>query len=129
MDTKVLLPVPGEAVAESLPAKPIRRRRFSQTFKQQVIREVLAGQESVSIIARRYDLNANLVFKWKRNYTRKQDDDEVTTGLLPIHVVNSSDQDGEPSGRIDIALRAGRTVSVCGEVSTPVLKAVLEALR
>ena len=47
------------------PAKP-RRRHYSENVKQQVEAEVLASHDSLSAIARHHDLNANLLFKWKR---------------------------------------------------------------
>ncbi|MGU4701377.1 transposase [Burkholderia cepacia] len=36
-------------------------RTYAQAFRQQVIRETLAPGMSVSIVARRHDINANVV--------------------------------------------------------------------
>lgn len=38
--------------------------------KRQIVEEVLRGSESVAVIARRHEVNANLVFSWKRQYER-----------------------------------------------------------
>jgi len=43
-------------------------RTYSQEFKQQVIRETLEPGMSVSIVARRHDINANVVFGWRKQY-------------------------------------------------------------
>ncbi len=45
-----------------------RRRRWSVEFKRQVVAEASAPGVSVAAVARRYDLNANLVFNWRRRY-------------------------------------------------------------
>lgn len=43
-------------------------RTYAQEFKQQVIRETLEPGMSVSIVARRHDINANVVFAWRKHY-------------------------------------------------------------
>ncbi|MGF6637158.1 IS66-like element accessory protein TnpA [Paraburkholderia sp. MM6662-R1] len=43
-------------------------RTYAQAFKQQVIRETLEPGMSVSIVARRHDINANVVFAWRKQY-------------------------------------------------------------
>lgn len=43
-------------------------RTYAQEFKQQVIRETLEPGMSVSIVARRHDINANVVFAWRKQY-------------------------------------------------------------
>ena len=44
------------------------RRRWNVEFKRQVVAEASAPGVSVAAVARRYDLNANLVFNWRRRY-------------------------------------------------------------
>ena len=69
---------------DNVPARP-QRRRHSPAFKQRVIAEALAGKESVSVIARRHDINANLLFKWKRLHLAKRTGSvEQTNPLVPI---------------------------------------------
>ncbi|MGK8198744.1 transposase [Burkholderia cepacia] len=43
-------------------------RTYAQTFRQQVIRETLAPCMSVSIVARRHDINANVASGWCKQY-------------------------------------------------------------
>jgi transposase len=43
------------------------RRRWTAEQKRQIVEETRAPGASVSVVARRYDINANLLFKWKRH--------------------------------------------------------------
>jgi hypothetical protein len=42
------------------------RRRWTAEEKRQIVEETTVPGSSVSVVARRYDINANLLFKWKR---------------------------------------------------------------
>ena len=44
----------------------VKRRRWSLEARQRIIAEALAPGASVAAVARRHDLNANLIFKWLR---------------------------------------------------------------
>jgi transposase len=43
-----------------------RRRSWSLTEKRRMVEESLEPGASVSVVARRYDVNANLLFSWRR---------------------------------------------------------------
>ncbi|WP_423364814.1 transposase [Burkholderia sp. LMG 21824] len=43
-------------------------RTYAREFKQQVIRETLEPGISVSVVARRHDINANVIFGWRKQY-------------------------------------------------------------
>jgi transposase len=43
-------------------------RVYPLAFKQQVVKETLEPGASVSIVARRHDMNANVVFEWRKQY-------------------------------------------------------------
>ena len=45
---------------------PKRRRRYSAEFKAQVVRACDEPGQSVAGVARQYDLNANLLHKWRK---------------------------------------------------------------
>ncbi len=49
-----------------VPQKYPNRRRFSNAFKMQVVREVQAGELSISQISRKHDVNNNQIFRWLR---------------------------------------------------------------
>jgi transposase len=42
------------------------RRRWTAEEKRQIVEETTMPGSSVSVVARRHDINANLLFKWKR---------------------------------------------------------------
>ncbi|WP_010529239.1 transposase [Lentibacillus jeotgali] len=45
----------------------MRRTRYSEEFKMQAVKEAM-DTEKPSVVARRYDLNANMVGRWVREY-------------------------------------------------------------
>jgi transposase len=68
-----------------------RRANFPLDFKRQVVEATLQPGASVSLIARKHDVNANLVFRWRHQYQ------EGAFGLvnqsatfLPVQVIEAS---------------------------------------
>jgi hypothetical protein len=49
-----------------------RRRRWSDEDKARIVAECEAPGSSVSLVARRRDLNANLLFSWRRQLRERQ---------------------------------------------------------
>ena len=47
-------------------ARRPKRRHWTEAFKRQIVAETLEPGASVSIVARRHDVNANQLFKWRR---------------------------------------------------------------
>ena len=43
-----------------------RRRSWPLEERQRIVAETLVARVSVSVVARRHDVNANQVFKWRR---------------------------------------------------------------
>jgi transposase len=112
-----------------------RRRRYTLAFKRQVVDEALAGGESVSVVARRHDLNTNLLFNWRRRYQNG-----TLSGvageppvLLPIRVKAASVAEALPQrtdgvAELELVLVSGHRVRVRGGVDPAVLRAALEVL-
>ena len=50
-----------DAIARNTAKQRKTRRQFSPEFKHRVIQKSLESNVSVSVVARRYDLNANLL--------------------------------------------------------------------
>lgn len=70
-------------------------RVYSLEFKQQVVQETLEPGTSVSVVARRHDMNANVVFEWKRLYWEGklkllgvEGAPTSSTELLPVNVID-----------------------------------------
>ncbi len=112
-----------------------RRRRHSLSFKRQAVEETLAGGESVSVVARRHDLNANLLFTWRRRYQQGTltGAAEKPAALLPIRVTAAPVDQTVPKradagAELELLLASGHRVRVCGAVDPAVLRAALEVL-
>jgi transposase len=74
------------------------RRRWTAEEKRQIVEETRAPGSSVSMVARRHDINANLLFKWKRLEEVGEPDPPLLKGpeFVPIGVVGRAD-DGGPA--------------------------------
>lgn len=72
---------------------------------------------SVSQVARRYDVNANLVFKWLRD-PRFNADSEEAVSFLPVSVIDAApppiQEEARQDTKIEIALANGHRVIVSG---------------
>ncbi|WP_438834666.1 transposase [Burkholderia cepacia] len=85
-------------------------RTYAQAFRQQVIRETLAPGMSVSIVARRHDINANVVSGWRKQYRQgtlnrvDPDGSRVFVDLLwTPHSITRSNPSESVALRADIA--------------------------
>jgi transposase len=58
-----------DAIVDSSPqSKRSKRPNFSVEFKRQIVEATLKPGASAALIAREHDINANLLFKWRRHY-------------------------------------------------------------
>ncbi len=69
-----------------------RRRRWSEARKRRIVAESYEAGVSVSVVARRHDVNANQVFGWWRQYRELA---RVVGGFVPVVV--SSTEGAEPA--------------------------------
>ena len=108
------------------------RRRWSERFKRRVVAEAAAPGASAAAVARRYDLNANLLFNWKRRYW-------VEDRFLPVEVsevqpsaLHANDKPiassiSEPTS-IEITFANGHRLAVRGGVNVEMLCRLTRAL-
>src|SRR3954451_9092413 len=73
-----------------------RRRRWPEALKRQIVAETLEPGSSVSIVARRHDMNANQLFQWRRQLLAKSPASGGT--LLPVEIVPEQDR-GRAAGK------------------------------
>jgi transposase len=101
--------------------------------KQRIVAETLEPGSSVSIVARRHDVNANQVFKWRRELVPEQPPAAESMPLLPVEIVPEPSGELRPrvrrSGVIEITFGCGARVCLRGEVSAETLQQVIELLR
>ena len=113
-----------------------RRRRWSEAQKRQIVAESREPGVSVSVVARRYNVNANQVFTWRRQY-REPEGDAETGRFVPVVVgATREGEAGAPTpcrstgeaGRMEIALASGVRVIVDRAVDGSALARVLAVL-
>ena len=69
----------------------VRRRRFFQEFKRRAVEQTLAPGASAAGIALKYRLNANVLFKWRRQYLREFATAKAKpAALLPVRIEGSN---------------------------------------
>ena len=104
------------------------RRRWSVEFKRQVVAEALAPGVSVAAVARRYDLNANLVFNWRRRYGGGVFlPVAISEPARPTSGVTERACDGV-AGEIEVALPSGHRVRIRGGFDPELVTRLLRGL-
>jgi len=115
------------------------RRKWSEDFKRRVVAEASRPGVSAASVARRFELNANLVFNWKRRYGT-----ELIGGapaFLPLEIVASTppatsvvptSSVSAPTmltqGSVEIALSGGTRVTVTGTFDPDVVARLVRGL-
>jgi transposase len=111
-----------------------RRRSWSLDEKRRMVAESGAPGASVSRVAQRYGVNANLLFTWRRREAR-----EAASGgleplkLLPVTVAEEGLAAAPialaaAAGRMEIALVGGARIVVGADVDAGALARVLNVL-
>ena len=115
-----------------------KRRQWSMALKRQMVAETLEPGSSVSIAARRHNVNTSQLFKWRRELLPKAAvESGVPVGVVPIGVVpvemapehDRKQRRGERTGVVEIEFGCGARVRLRGEVSFDTLRQVIELLR
>jgi transposase len=126
-----------------------RRRRWTDDEKKRIVAESEAPGSSVSIVARRHDLNANMLFNWRREFRqRKAGGDVDQAAFIPAIIAPNEAGAGQPapapreqrasvedgsarrlSGLLEIVLAGGSRVIVDRDVSAAALARVIGVLE
>jgi transposase len=115
-----------------------RRRIWTAEEKRQILAETLAPGASISVVARRHDVNANLLFTWRRQLRAMGSPaSDETAGFVPARIapppaVSSPVAETAPedvaAGRMEIVLAGGDRVIVGADVNPAALARVIKAL-
>ncbi len=110
-----------------------RKNRWrTKAERRAIVEETLEPGASVSRVARRYDVNANQVFHWRKLYHEGRLG--TTSNFLPVRVAD--EQRGEAvnesgfiaqAGTMEIKLSRG-TLRIVGSVDVTALRTVIECL-
>ena len=121
------------------------RRRWSEAQKRQIVAETCEPGVSVPMVAQRYNLNANQIFRWRRLF-REAERAGVAGRFVPVVVEGAPSHEagaaamcppsesvvakGAPAaGRMEIVLAGGRRVIVDCTVDGAALSRVIAALE
>jgi transposase len=108
-----------------------RHRAWPEALKREIVAATLLPGSSVSRVARRYDVNANQVFAWRRRY-RDVAAEPAELRLLPVTVMPDQLEGAAPARAgevIEIALAGGYRVRVGEGVQASTLRLVLDVLE
>ena len=107
------------------------RKRWPEALKREIVAASLMPGASVSVVARQYDVNANQVFSWRRQYREAPEAAPAPAAPRLIPVTLTAGQDGavaqqQPSAvaetiEIEVAgkYRTGRTTRTCISARRP----------
>ena len=108
-----------------------RRRTWSADQKQRIIAESFAPGASVAEVARRYGLNSNMLFTWRRR-ERAVNDVGKTVNIVPVRVVEATPTATATApasmGRMEIVLVGGERIFVGADVDATALARIVKAL-
>jgi transposase len=109
-----------------------RRRRWPEALKRRIVSETLEPGSSVSIVARRHDVNANQLFRWRRAMLATSAGALEGGAVLPVRIVPEEGGGRRPADRagvIEIAFGSGARVFVGDGVAPETLRQVIDLLR
>jgi transposase len=124
-----------------------KRRRWPEALKRELVAATLEPGASVALVAlvalvaRRHDVNANMLLKWRRRFTAVAPPSSVPpAGLVPVQIVpdapviSGSTVDTKPAvdssaaGSIEIVLSGGVRVRIKGMVDPAAVTAAVDAV-
>jgi transposase len=108
-----------------------RHRAWPESLKREIVSATLLPGSSVSRVARRYDVNANQVFAWRRRY-REGAAEPAELRLLPVTVTPDHPRGTAPAGAsevIEIVLAGGYCLRIGEGVQAATLRRVLDVLE
>ena len=106
------------------------RRWRSVTEKRRIVELTLVPGASVALVARAHGVNANQVFKWRREFERGELSDPVSASasLLPV-VLSGGTVPQATCGSIHIEFPGRALISIESGADATLLRSILESLR
>jgi transposase len=134
MDTHI-----SQIPTDSLGRRGGPRRRWPEETKRRIVEETFKPGASVAIVARRYELNANVVFAWRRLYRADgmgPSVDESAADLIPVKVIapQRGRQGVQPQAcvpqtdSIEVLLAGGTQVRFNGSLAREALREIIAAV-
>ena len=107
------------------------RRSWTRDEKRRIVKESLQEGASIAEVARRYELNANLLFTWRRKMGVEPAVLNDPMPILPVTIARETAAEGncpDAAGQMEIVLSEGARIIVWTDVETAALTRVLKAL-
>ena len=112
------------------------RRLWTDEEKRSICLQTVAPGVSVAQVARRYAVNANLIFKWLRDPRYASDPASVQvpseeSRFLPVEIIDARPASDTPvaQNRIDIELSGGHRMRISGSYDPDALGSCLGSGR
>ena len=113
-----------------------RNKRWPEALKREIVAATLQPGASVSIVARRYNVNANQVFSWRRRFGAANEPAAArpSSGLVQVAIVPEPGSDGAVvsasamSETIEIEVAGDCRVRVGADFDARALRRVLDVL-
>ena len=108
-----------------------RRRSWTRDEKRRIVEESLEEGASIAEVARRHELNANLLFTWRRKLGVERSEQNAPMGIIPVTIAPELAAEGhcpDAAGQMEIVLSEGERIIVWADVETAALTRVLKAL-
>jgi transposase len=112
-----------------------RRRTWSGALKREIVAASFEPGASASVVARRYDVNTNQLFIWRRLYREGLLAPIGASGpaLLPVAITGerTAEKAQAPAdiGRIEIELTSGYRIRVDAAIDGKALRRILDVLE
>ena len=129
--------VSAEREMTTLVSAPRRTtRHWPYEKKRRIVEETMKPGMSVSIVARRHDINANLVFSWRKLYQEGRLGVKGSEqSFIPVGIVGTQTSAPSPipsprsAGMVELELPGGIRLRVDSKIEEPVLRRVLRAVK
>lgn len=113
-----------------------RNKRWPKELKREIVAATYLPGSSVSVVARRYDVNANQVFRWRRLSEKSGSTESSSTcssGLVPVTITPEPEDRSTPvqpahCDIIEIEVAGDCRVRVGSSFDARALKRVLDVL-
>ncbi len=140
--TDILEGLPVSAVSEEREMLPFvsapRRttRHWPYEKKRRIVEETMKPGMSVSMVARRHDINANLVFSWRKLYQEGRLGTKAgEQSFIPVGIVGTQTSAPSPissprsAGMVELEFPGGIRLRVDSRIEEAVLRRVLRAVK
>jgi transposase len=128
----------AQALTDSLGRRNGPRRRRTEDEKRRIVEETLQPGASVAVVARRHELNANVVFSWRRLFQKGLlgGQGRASASLVPVRIVppprktrRERVKTPEVPDSIDIRFADGMRVRVQGSLAHEALRQIIASAR